>query len=38
MKIPAHHIWITNRLILGCRGCTHEFIKGVEEFDAFSRL
>ena len=25
-------------MILGCRGCTHEFIRGVEEFDTFARL
>ena len=38
MEIPAHRIWMTNRLILGRRGCTHEFIRGVEEFDTFARL
>ena len=38
MEIPTHRIWMTNRLILGRRGCTHEFIRGVEEFDAFARL
>jgi len=31
-------MWMTNRLILGRRGCPHEFIRGVEEFDAFARL
>ena len=38
MEIPAHHLWMTNRLILDRRGCTHEFNRGVEEFDAFARL
>ena len=38
MEISAHRIWMTNRLILSCKGCTHEFIRGVEEFDAFARL
>ena len=38
MEIPPHHTSIANRLILGRRGCTHEFIRGVEEFDAFARL
>jgi len=38
MKIPPHRTWMASRLILGRRGCTHEFIRGVEEFDAFARL
>ena len=38
MKIPPHHTWMANRLILGRRGCTHEFIRGVEEIDDFVRL
>ena len=38
MKIPPHCGWMTNRLILGCRGCTHKFTRGVEEFDVFIRL
>jgi len=38
MKIPAHRRWMGNRLILGPRGCTYKFIRGVEEFDAFARL
>ena len=38
MEIPPRRTWIASRLVLGHRGCTHEFIRGVEDFDAFARL
>lgn len=36
MEMPAHQIWMYNRLLPGRRGYAAEFLKGVEEFLSFS--